>query len=120
MGKTVILIVEDEFLIAQSLKFDLIRAGYEVRESVSSGTDAIARAREEIPDVMLMDIGLRGDMDGIEAARRIREFSSVVIIFMTGYQDSDLGDRTMAIHPAGILHKPIRLRDIEALVPRHG
>ncbi len=116
MFKPKILIVEDEFLIAMDLKTKLIRAGYPVCGPVATGKDAIESTRKEAPGVVLMDIRLMGEMDGIEAARQIGSFSSAIIIFTTGYQMVDLKARAMELKPAAYLNKPVLARDIDAVI----
>ena len=110
------LIVEDEMLISLQLKRSLIRAGYEVCGAVGSGEQAIATARQCSPDVILMDIGLLGAMDGIEAARQITAFLPVVLIFTTGYPDQALRERAAALNPAGYLIKPVYIEQIQKIL----
>jgi len=116
MPKTKILIVEDESLIALQLRLMLDRAGYEVCEPVGRGEDAIDLARAEKPDVILMDISLGGDMDGIETALRIADFSSALVIFTTGHSDPGMRDRAQALNPAAYLIKPIEIRSIQSAI----
>lgn len=116
MEKIKVLIVEDEVLIALPLKMELRRAGYEVLGPIVSGEEAIESAKNENPDVVLMDIRLMGSMDGIEAARQIGTFSSARIIFTTGYQDSDVKERAMVLRPAAYLTKPIVWRQIAQVI----
>jgi two-component system, response regulator PdtaR len=115
-AKRKILIVEDEALIALDLKTALKRRGHELCEVAASGETAVARAERESPDVVIMDINLSGVMDGIEAASRIRSFSSPMIIFTTGYSDPELHTRAMRLEPAAFLHKPVQAKDIEAML----
>jgi len=110
------LIVEDEILIGLHLKLVLSRAGYDVIGSVSSAEEAIANARQDKPDVILMDISLMSEMDGIECARQICAFSSALIIFATGFEDPEIRKRAMALHPAAYLIKPVELQDIEKAI----
>ncbi len=116
MGKLTILIVEDEILVGLMLKTQLNQAGYLVCGVVASGEEAIELAQKENPDVVLMDIRLRGAMDGIEAAGRISAFSSARIIFTTGYQDPELKERAMKLNPAAFLRKPVGYTDIDAII----
>jgi CheY-like chemotaxis protein len=116
MDRTKILIVEDEGLIALQLSMMLGRAGFEVCEPVGLGEDAIEHSREERPDVILMDIRLRGEMDGIEAARQIGGFSRAKIIFTTGHADPETRARAEALRPAAFLVKPVAIRSIETAI----
>jgi CheY-like chemotaxis protein len=120
MRKARILIVEDESLIALQLKLKLGGMGYDVCEPARRGEDAIAAARSDDPDFILMDIGLMGDMDGIEAARRIGGFSPARIIFTTGHLDPDTESRALALHPAAFLPKPIDALDLQSLLLASG
>lgn len=116
MAKLKILIVEDEVLIALPLKAGLNRAGYDVYGPVASGEEAIASTQKENPDVILMDIRLIGSMDGIEAAQHIGAFSPAKVIFTTGYQESRLKDRALAIKPLAYLIKPIEVHAIRSIL----
>jgi len=110
------LIVEDETLIALHLKTKLVRAGYVVCGLAVSGEDAVELARKERPEVILMDIRLLGQMDGIEAAQEIGSFLPVRVIFTTGYADPDLKENALALNPAGYLLNPIALPQIQAIL----
>ena len=116
MAKRKILIVEDEYLIAMELGLVLGKAGYELCEPATSGEEAIERAAKEKPDFVVMDIRLKGPIDGIEAARRIGAISPARILFATGYQDRELRQKAMALGPAAFLVKPIRVRDIDSII----
>ncbi len=111
-----VLIVEDEFFSAMCLQRELAAAGYEVVKICSRGEDAVEVAREQLPDVILMDIGLAGYLNGIEAAGRIREFSDTGIIFMSGYPDSDTMAHAMNLSPIGYLEKPLHSSAIISLL----
>jgi DNA-binding NarL/FixJ family response regulator len=116
MSKPKILIVEDEALIALHLQMKLSQAGYDVCRPVARGGDAIEQARKENPAVILMDIRLIGEMDGIEAARQITVFSSAMIIFTSGYSDAGLKARALALNPAAYLLKPVDVGDIDTII----
>lgn len=114
--KIKILLVEDEALIALLLKRNLELLGWEVGNPVATGETAIQRVKDELPDVVLMDIRLVGKMNGIEAAREIRVFSHIPIIFMTGYSDSELKVQAEALHAAAYLIKPVTPEQIEPVL----
>ena len=114
--KRKILIAEDEFLPAAHLRAVLSRAGHEIVGTVATARDCIELAREKAPDTILLDIRLAGDLDGIEAARQIREFSKADIIFMSGYQEMSFQERAMETGPLAFLIKPVLLKDIEAIL----
>ena len=80
-----ILIVEDEILIAEDLRLILQRMGYQVVGTACSGIEAIRKADKLRPDLVLMDIRLQGEMDGVEAARQIRSKADVPIIYVTAH-----------------------------------
>ena len=87
MPRARILIVEDERIVANDLRGRLDRIGYDVVGMACTGEDAIARAREHLPDIVLMDITLKGAMDGVEAAEEIGRASDIPVIFMTAHSD---------------------------------
>ncbi|WP_129596781.1 response regulator [Methanohalophilus profundi] len=101
-----VLIVEDEIIIAMGLKLKLENQGYIVRGIVSDGQTAIKTASCTGPDIILMDIILKGDMDGIEVAGKIKQNSSIPIIFITGISDKETLRRAHKIKPVGLLTKP--------------
>ena len=116
MHKAKVLIVEDESLIALQLEIKLSKMGYDICQLTASGEDAIRAAQEEQPDIILMDIRLVGAMDGIEAARQIGQFSSIPVIFTTGYPDIKLRERAMLLNPSAFLIKPIEIQAIEKVI----
>ncbi|MEX0686802.1 MAG: response regulator [Balneolales bacterium] len=87
MDKPNILIVEDNFLIALDIQELLTSAGFHITDTVASGEEAIKKTLELKPDLILMDIGLKGSMDGIEAVNRIRDHRNIPVIFLTGNSD---------------------------------
>lgn len=113
---SVVLIVEDEVFIALSLEQELKNAGFSVCKRVATGEAAINAAAEYHPDIILMDIRLSGNSDGIEAAEKIRMASDASIIFMTGYQDDELDKRVKKLNPIGVFVKPIDIKSIIRLL----
>jgi CheY-like chemotaxis protein len=108
-----ILIVEDEIVIAECLELELTMSGHTVCSCVVTGEDAIVAAEREHPDVILMDIRLAGEIDGIEAAKRIQALLGIPIVFMTGYLEDTIRGRAMELNPLTFLTKPVKLRDIQ-------
>lgn len=106
-----ILIVEDESLVAMDMSHTLKRFGYEVAGVAESGTEAIDAVRSVSPDLVLMDILLKGAMDGIEAAARIREFSDIPYIYITASTDMETLSRAKETYAYGYITKPYQ--DIE-------
>ena len=101
-----ILIVEDEGLVADDIQTTLENLGYEIAGVVMSGDKAVVKAAEIKPDLILMDIGLRGYMDGIEAARKIHARLRVPILYLTAYGDEQTIQRAKDSGPFNILSKP--------------
>ncbi len=106
-----ILVVEDEAVITMLLKHILGQGNHEVVGVASTGERAVQLAREQSPDLVVMDITLKGAMDGIEAAKTIIDELHLPIIFMTSHSDQATLDRTKAVRPAGFLLKPIKDKD---------
>jgi CheY-like chemotaxis protein len=110
--KIKILIVEDEAITAMYLHLQLKKLDFFALKPVGSGEKAIKIALKENPDVILMDIGLAGKMDGIQTAREIFSFCDPYIIFTTGYNDDELREQTKAFQSSAYLTKPIGIQDI--------
>ncbi len=110
--KTKILIVEDELIAAESLSIDLQKLGYEVIGVVSTGEKAIAKAHNSHPDLILMDIMLRGKMDGITAAQNIHDSLHIPIIYLSAYGDEKTLERAKSTLAYGYLVKPYKIADI--------
>lgn len=107
-----ILIVEDEALLALDLAQSLRDFGYEVVGTAARADDAIRKTLECKPDLILMDINLPGDMDGIEAYSKIREEMDVPVVYLTGYTESDVLQRAKETEPYGYLGKPVSLVEL--------
>jgi CheY-like chemotaxis protein len=113
-----ILIVEDERLVARGLERQLRGLGYTVVALVSTGNEAIQQALEHRPDMILMDIRLRGQMNGIEAAAAIRKELDVRIAYMSAYSDEATLARARATQPEAFLHKPFNHRSLQEMLQR--
>ena len=111
-----ILLVEDEGLIARDLEDTLTRLGYRVSGIASEGTEAIEMARELHPQLVVMDVSLRGDVDGIEAACAIQEDAPVPVIFLTGHSDTETLQRAVMTGPLGYLIKPFQEDDLRCAI----
>lgn len=118
-----VLIVEDEALIAEELKGHLQGLNYRVLGHVDTGDKAICCALEMCPDLILMDIRLKGAMDGILAAESIRESIDVPIVYLTAHSDLETLRRAKASSPFGYILKPFQERElfvaIEMALQRH-
>ncbi len=108
-----VLIVEDEGIVAKDLDNSLRTMGFCVCGTASTGKEAIAQAAAARPDIVLMDIRLRDDMDGIEAARRIRAQMSVPVVFLTAYADPATLNRAAEVGPYGYVLKPFDERELQ-------
>ena len=107
-----ILIVEDEALEAYSLSKCLNLEGYQVCELASCGGDALRITEHDQPDMIVMDVGLTGGLDGIETAHQIRQFSNVPILFLTGFVSESLSVQMHQLQPSQYLVKPARINEV--------
>lgn len=110
-----VLVVEDEHLVALDIQLRLTRMGY-VPVVAFTGAEALARASEETFDLILMDIRLKGAMDGIEAATAIRAVHDVPVIYLTAYADNPTVERARLTEPYGYLLKPFQDRELKATI----
>ncbi len=113
-----ILIVENEHITAMNVKKSLDRFGYGVSGIASSGKESIKKAEETRPDIVLMDIGLEGEMDGIEAASVIRTRLDIPVVYLTAYADESTIDRAKTTEPFGFILKPINDNDLYSTIER--
>jgi CheY-like chemotaxis protein len=113
-----VLIVEDEMLIALATSSILSELGYEVTGIASSAEAAYQAAAARVPDLVLMDITLRGAVDGIEAGRVLKERFGVPILFVTAHSDGPTIDRAKTAGPIGYLIKPFSPKQLEQAVER--
>ena len=123
MTQATILIVEDEGIVAQEIKSRLEKSGYSVCAVAHDGQTAIDNAGQMHPDFVLMDIRLKGPMDGIEAAGQIRDRFNLPIVYLTAYTDSATLERAKVMEPFGYVVKPFDTRSlmvaIEIAIYRH-
>lgn len=111
-----ILVVEDEVIVAKTITNQLQQLGYIVADTASSGAAAIAKVTETQPDLVLMDIVLKGEMDGITAATQIREKQDVPIIYLTAYADDQTLQRAKVTQPFGYIVKPFTANDLRVAI----
>ena len=111
-----VFVVEDEVLVARDIKSRLEKLGYQVIGTAARGDDAVSRVLSERPDLILMDINLKGDMDGIEAADRIRAEADLPIIFCTAYSNDETLARAKVTVPYGYVLKPFDNRELEITI----
>ena len=111
-----ILIVEDEQIVAFDIETQLERLGYRVVGTAASGEEALTKAAELEPDLVLMDVQIEGPIDGIEVARRIRRGREVPVVFLTAFTDVETLRRAKMVEPYGYIVKPFDQRDLDAAV----
>lgn len=116
MKKTSVLIVEDEVIIARDLAQTLTKLGYNVVGHCVKGEDSITMVEEKTPDIVLMDIMLKGEMTGIDAAKEIKKRFEVPIVYLTAYSDEDSIGRANTSGPSGYLVKPFKANDLRATI----
>ncbi len=114
-----ILIVEDEVITAMLMQAQLRSLGCIISQHVTTGENAIVSARENPPDLILMDIVLAGEIDGIDAAAAIRSESDIPVIFVTGYEDQNNKVRAENVHPLDYLIKPFNINKLKILFDAH-
>ena len=110
------LIVEDEILIAEDLKERLISFGFRVIAAVDSADEAVTLAVREHPDLVLMDIRLKGKKDGIEAAEEIRKQIDLPIVYLTAYSDHRTVERSRQSSHDAYLLKPFQTRELQSTI----
>jgi AmiR/NasT family two-component response regulator len=103
-----ILIAEDENIVARDIAESLDRLGYRVAGVVTSGREVVEAAARIKPDLVLMDVNLRGDLDGIGAASVLRDRDGPPVVFLTAFSDNDTLKRAVESEPHGYLVKPFR------------
>jgi PAS domain S-box-containing protein/diguanylate cyclase (GGDEF)-like protein len=116
MMKKRILIAEDEIIIAKDLQYVLSGLGYEVLDSITTGGEAIEKAVQLKPDLVLMDIMLKGNIDGIEAVERIKQSIDVPIVYISAYADSATLKRANRTQPFGYLIKPFSESELRTTI----
>jgi CheY-like chemotaxis protein len=101
-----VMVVEDEFIIALDLKERLNKLGYKVPGVATSGKEAVKLANKVNPNLILMDIMLRGEIDGIQAAKLIRDKLDIPVLFISSFSDIDSVKRAKKVSPYGYIVKP--------------
>jgi CheY-like chemotaxis protein len=101
-----ILIVEDEAVVALAMEKQLTRLGFEVIGTCDNGLDALQKAAEESPQLVLMDIKINGDLDGVDTVKQLRAVFDIPVIYLTSYSDEATLERAKVTEPFGYLLKP--------------
>ena len=109
-----IMIVEDNTMVSEDCRDCLENLGYTVTSIVASGEESIERAGAEMPDAVLMDIRLRDEMDGIQAAEKIHSRFDIPVVFLSAYSDNELLERAKRVGSFGYLVKPFEERELYA------
>lgn len=110
------MLVEDEVIIAMRFEIFFQRRGYQVIRGITNGKSALETFKKEVPDLIIMDINLKGDMNGIDTARKIKEIADVHVIFLSGYSDQDLRSKAEIAQPLAYFTKPVNMNQILEII----
>ena len=116
MIRTQIMVVEDESIVAEDMKAMLEGFGYTVPAVAFSGEEAVRKAFDMHPDLVLMDIVLKGQMSGVEAVERIRSRCNIPVVYVTAYADEKTVRRAKATEPYGYILKPFDARELQTAI----
>jgi DNA-binding LytR/AlgR family response regulator len=116
MEKLNIFIVEDESIVAKDIQNSLVKLGYHVVGIANNGKDAIEKITELMPDLVLMDIMIKGDLTGIDVSEKIKEKVSVPVIFLTAYADEGTLAKAKITEPYGYILKPFKEIDLHSTI----
>jgi len=111
--KEKILVVEDERVVSLEIQTALLRMGYQVPCTVTTGEEAFQKVAEIHPDLVLMDIKLKGRMDGIETAKKIKEEFRIPVIFITAHTDKETFLRSQIAEPFDYIVKPFQIKEVQ-------
>ena len=111
-----ILVVEDEMIIAAKISMQLTSLGYEVTGILPRGEQAIQQVKENRPDIILLDINLKGELDGIETARQVQLFADIPIIYLTANSDEATFNRAKPTRPSAFISKPFKQLDLQRAI----
>lgn len=116
MPKTNVLVVEDESIVSKDIQHSLKKLGYNVVGAASTGERAFELATSEKPDIILMDIMLKGDMNGIDTAQRVKEELQIPVIYLTAYADESTLEKAKVTEPYGYIIKPFKEVDLHTSI----
>ena len=116
MGKISVLVVEDESIVSKDIQYSLKKLGYNVVGVAATGEKAIELCGEKLPDIILMDIMLKGDINGIEASTRIKEVYNIPVIFLTAYADENTLSKAKVTEPYAYIIKPFKEIDLHTSI----
>ena len=118
MPSSKILVVEDEGIVSIDIRYILRQIGYSATEIAFSAEEALQKIQLYHPDLVLMDIGLKGKLDGIEAAKIVKEKHNIPVIFLTGYADENTLTRSKSAEPIGYIVKPIDENELKNILAK--
>lgn len=111
-----VLVVEDDYILALvQVKF-IQKMGFTVVASVTNGIDAIEAVKKFSPDIIIMDVRIEGDIDGVETMMEIRKFSNIPVVYSTGNSESALMERAKDTNMKGFFVKPVNYNELETLI----
>ncbi|MBT3258964.1 MAG: response regulator [Deltaproteobacteria bacterium] len=116
MGKAQILVVEDDRIVAKDIQNSLRNLGFDVCASVPSGEEALEGAKEQKPDLVLMDIMLKGEMNGTETAGQIHSRFNIPVVYLTAYADEEILEKAKVAEPFGYIIKPFEERELNTAI----
>lgn len=116
MPKTNVLVVEDESIVSKDIQHSLKKLGYNVVGAASTGEKAFELAASEKPDIILMDIMLKGDINGIQTAERVKAELQIPVIYLTAYADESTLEKAKVTEPYGYIIKPFKEVDLHTSI----
>lgn len=116
MLKVKVLVVEDESIVSKDIQNTLTKLDYQVIGAASTGEKALSLVKNELPDIVLMDIMLKGDLNGIETAKKIKASYNIPVIFLTAYADEATLNKAKLAEPYGYIIKPFKEQDLQATI----
>jgi CheY-like chemotaxis protein len=116
MANPKVLVVEDDEVILNIEKWRLSKLGFDVCGTAGTGAEALERVAKMRPDIVLMDISLNGEMDGIETAGRIKKDFNIPVIFVTAHTGGEILVRAKTINPDGFIKKPFDDDDLRIAI----
>src|SRR5664279_361696 len=111
-----ILVVEDEMIIGAKISMYLSTLGYEVTGVLPRGEEVLSHVKQDTPDIILLDVHLKGKMDGIETAASIEQYFQIPVIYITANADNDTFTRARKTRPAAFISKPFKKLDLQRAI----
>lgn len=114
--KVNVLVVEDEFIVGEDIRRNLLKQGYEVDEVVRNGLEAIEKVKAKVPDIILLDINLGDGFNGIETAEEIRKIAGIPIIYVTAHSDTHTFEKAKQTAPDAFIIKPFNFNNLHSAI----